>query len=336
MKSFETVWCAPSNIALVKYWGKKEGQIPQNPSLSFSLQNSTTTTSISALLSDKFSIEFEFEGKPSRKFKTRILKALKRWAQDFPELKDYAYKIKSSNTFPHSAGIASSASSMASLALCITELESKLIGVEDFYKRASYFARLASGSASRSIFGEYNVWGEIPSIGTSNQYSSVVYAHETLKQIGDFVLIVSSKEKAVSSSLGHQLMNYHPYASTRYEIARENIRVLLNALETGDWIGFGEIVENEALSLHALMMTSSPAVILLKPESLSIISRVQEFRVKNKIPLYFTIDAGPNIHLLYPLKYKKKVESFIQSDLLTFTEDGVYIDDQIGSGPYQP
>lgn len=333
MKSFETTWSAPSNIALIKYWGKKSGQLPQNPSLSFTLKNSKTITQLQAIEDSNFDVNFNFEGSEDHKFKKRILKVFDRWSLDFPELKNYKFTINSKNTFPHSVGIASSASSMASLALAISELENKISQVEDFEQRASYFARLASGSASRSVFGGYNIWGETNKEGTSNFYSTPITVHEEFDYIGDYVLIVSSAEKAVSSSLGHQLMNYHPYSSIRYEAARENMRRLLKALTVGDWQSFGEIVENEALSLHALMMTSNPAVILLKPNSLNIINKVQEFRVKYKIPVYFTIDAGPNIHLLYSLKDKIIIDDFVQSDLLKYTENNGFIDDQIGPGP---
>lgn len=333
IKNFETTWSAPSNIALIKYWGKKSGQLPQNPSLSFSLDHSKTITTLTAFESNEFDIDFEFGGQTDHKFKKRILKVFNRWALDFPEIKNFKFKIKSENTFPHSVGIASSASSMASLALAVSELESKISHIDNISQRASYYARLASGSACRSIYGGFNIWGETFDLGTSNFYSTPIHVHPDFQEIGDSVLIVSSEEKSVSSSLGHQLMNFHPYASIRYEAARENIRNLLSALEIGDWQRFGEIVENEALSLHALMMTSNPAVILLRPNSLSIINKVQEFRVKEKVPVYFTIDAGPNIHLIYPLKYKMQVQTFIKYQLLKFTEDGSFIDDQIGDGP---
>jgi len=93
------------------------------------------------------------------------------------------------------------------------------------------------------------------------------------------------------------------------------------------------IVENEALSLHAMMMTSNPSFLLLKPNSLELINRIRRFREKTQIPVCLTIDAGPNIHLLYFQENEMDVKAFIERELIAFCETGKWIDDQIGSGP---
>jgi diphosphomevalonate decarboxylase len=325
-------YIAPSNIALIKYWGKRGIQIPQNPSLSFTLSHSRTTTKLSWEPGEG-KTEFLFEGEKAPSFEDKILKYRKTWEDSYPFLKELNIKIESKNSFPHSAGIASSASSMASLSLCFTHIVSKAgeIGdkAEEFYKHASHYARLGSGSACRSLYGGVVTWGQ-----ESNEYASQVQnLPESWKNWGDAILIVSSKEKPVSSRQGHALMEGHPYAATRYAEAKDRLSVLIDIMREENLLEFCELVEREALELHGLMMNSSPSFILMKPESLSIIEKVREFRKETNLPICFTLDAGPNIHLLYPLSAKEEVKSFIEKELQTYLEDGRWIDDQVGEGP---
>ena len=173
IEKYSSAWSAPSNIALVKYWGKKPNQVPANPSISFTLKNCKTITNVdfvkkstsSALggtTTDNFSFDLLFEGKPKEDFKPKIFKFLERIAIYCPYLKNYHLTIDTQNTFPHSSGIASSASGMAALAMNIISLEKALnpsMTDEFFYKKASFLARLGSGSACRSIKGNIVVWG---------------------------------------------------------------------------------------------------------------------------------------------------------------------------------
>src|SRR5690606_26142392 len=158
-------WSAPSNIALVKYWGKYPNQIPANPSISFTLSNSKTETEVffSPKKGEKSAIEFYVEDQRNDKFGEKIGVFFEQIADIFPLLNQLYFAIYSHNTFPHSAGIASSASGMAALALCICEIEQQyfqsLQDQEDFYKKASYIARIGSGSACRSLFGGLVNWG---------------------------------------------------------------------------------------------------------------------------------------------------------------------------------
>ena len=145
-------WKAPSNIALVKYWGKKMNQIPANPSISFTLDACATTTTLSfEKLSESltdFSFDFFFEGMPKEDFKPKIETFLKRIEKYVPFLGSYHFSIETSNSFPHSSGIASSASGMAALALCLMTIEKEINpAIEDgyFYEKASFLARLGIG-----------------------------------------------------------------------------------------------------------------------------------------------------------------------------------------------
>jgi len=340
------IWQSPSNIALVKYWGKKPVQLPQNPSVSFTLNNAVTTMQwkykLKKNLTDNIELDFTFSDAPetSEKFKTKIQKFLESVLPDFPFLNKYAISIQSSNTFPHSAGIASSASSMSALSLCLCSMENHLLKTPDhttekFMRRASYFARLASGSACRSMFSEMGFWGRDKNVKvSSNNYAIGFGAHiaPIFKTFRDAILIVSTAEKKVSSRAGHALLEGNIFAPARYKQARANMKILIEALATGDVKTFGRICEDEAMTLHALMMTSSPTFTLLHPNTLHIIEAVKNWRNDSTVPIYFTIDAGPNVHLLYPEAYETRVHLFIEKHLKQFCENGLVIYDKVGQG----
>jgi diphosphomevalonate decarboxylase len=338
-------WQSPSNIALVKYWGKKENQIPANPSISFTLNNCRTTTSLdfrhlkaSEKKGDLFEFEFYFEGKKKEDFKPKIYTFLERIEKYCPYLKEYQLTINSENTFPHSSGIASSASGMSALALCIMSLEKELFSTipEDyFYKKASFLARLGSGSACRSVQGSLVVWGDHEEIeGSSNNYG-VEFSdekHEVFKNYQDTILLVDKGEKKVSSSVGHNLMHDHPFAEERFKQAHKNLSALKGIFKSGNLNDFLEIVESEALTLHAMMMSSNPYFILMKPNTLEIINKIWAFRENTGLPVCFTLDAGANVHVLYPEKDKNEIFKFIENELLPFCENNQYISDSVGLG----
>jgi diphosphomevalonate decarboxylase len=335
-------WHSPSNIALIKYWGKYGNQLPQNPSISLSLQEAVTKMSMSYAPHTKEAVEleFRFNDQVNDHFEKKIRKFLLSLDEYFPFLKHMSLKINSVNTFPHSAGIASSASSMSALALCLCSLE-EIVATqkskeEDFFRKASFIARLGSGSASRSVYGGWVLWGESPLYPTSsNEYAIPVKEniHPVFDNMQDAILIVSDKEKKVSSTQGHQLMLDHPFAESRFNQARMNLKALQESLKQGDWKSFIRIVENEALSLHAMMMTSSSSFLLMEANTIHIIDKIRFFRKENKVDLCFTLDAGPNIHLLYDEKDKQQVHEFIESDLHSTGLLRNWINDCIGSGP---
>lgn len=344
INSGEVTWQSPSNIALIKYWGKKEHQIPANPSISFTLDNCQSTTSLKFFLKEKsskndnFDFKFFFEGKKKDDFKPKILKFFERIEKYCPYLKNYKFEIHSENSFPHSSGIASSASGMSALALCVMSLEKELFpDIEESYfnKKASFLARLGSGSASRSIEGKLVVWGKHENIeGSSDLYGkSFPYdIHDIFKNYQDTILLVDKGEKQVSSTIGHDLMHGHPFAEERFQQAHDNLTKLIPILESGDTIEFIKIVESEALSLHAMMMSSQPYFILIKPNTLEIINKIWAYRGKTEIPVCFTLDAGANVHVLYPESHKTEVLEFINTELVVYCENGRYICDQVGDG----
>ena len=128
-------------------------------------------------------------------------------------------------------------------------------------------------------------------------------------------------------------MEGNPYAPARYAQANENIKNLLAALKSGDLDTFVNITESEALQLHALMMCSNPSYSLMKPNTLKLIDEIRKFREETKIPMCFTLDAGPNVHLLYPERESKTVEEFVDVVLSFYCADNRWIDDRVGDGP---
>lgn len=333
---------SPSNIALVKYWGKKENQIPANPSISFTLDACATTTFVSyEKLTDSgagFSFELFFEGKSKPDFRPKIETFLNRIVPYLPFLKEYHFVIETSNSFPHSSGIASSASGMSALALCLMELERELdpgMTPAFFTQKASFLARLGSGSACRSLEGDLVQWG----VHEDNEASSDLYGvkyphtvHAVFKKFHDTILLVDKGEKQVSSTVGHELMHGHPFAAQRFEQAHGNLSKLRTIFKEGDVGAFITLVESEALTLHAMMMTSEPYFILMKPHTLEIINRIWSFRARSKTHVCFTLDAGANVHVLYPEHEKEEVFQFIQEELIAFCQNQQYICDRIGFG----
>lgn len=345
-EAIKICWRAPSNIALIKYWGKKDHQLPDNGSLSITLEHSSTTTSLSFRKKNtkekKTPLKYFFQDKKNLKFGEKIARLLDHLRPEMPFLADFELEFYSNNNFPHSTGIASSASSMGALALCLVSMEEivnqKKLNKDDFFRRASSIARLGSGSASRSVFGGVVTWGEIPSVvNSSDEYAAPfpLPAESRLNQLRDAILIVSTKEKAVSSTSGHALMIDHPYREGRRLQANSNLQKMIEAIRNNDYQTIAAIAENEALSLHALLMTSSTDGLLLNANTLHLIEEIKQFRTKTAANLFFTIDAGPNLHLVYFEDQRELVLPLIQKSLLPYCEDGQWIDDRIGSGPIQ-
>ena len=334
MKNNQIIKRSPSNIAIVKYWGKHGNQLPNNPSISFTLNNCFTETKVTySQIENPNSIEmdFYFEGKENQAFKSKIEKYLQENKEHFTFLNGLHLNIESYNSFPHSSGIASSASSMSALILCLLGIKYK--DNEINLQEASYLSRLASGSAARSVYPTMTLWGKTPSLPESSDEYAISIAdmiNPVFKTYHDSILIVSSKEKSVSSRAGHSLMNNHPMAENRYATARKNTEDLLSILKQGDLEGFIKIAESEANQLHDLMATSTPSYTLKEENTINIIDKILEFRKETCLPICYTLDAGPNVHLLYPDSCSEQVHSFINEVLKNYCFNNKWIDDNNG------
>ncbi len=339
----EVGWQAPSNIALVKYWGKRDGQLPTNPSVSFTLEACRTTTRIaySPLEQSAKGPRFRvfLDGFPAPDFEPKIRQFLERALPYAPFLEGLQLDIRTENSFPHSSGIASSASGMAALALGLVSMEEQLLpGTDPGYARrkASFLARLGSGSAARSTAGGIILWGEQEGLPGSSDLFGLPYpgeVHEVFSTYHDTILLVDKGQKTVSSSVGHGLMDGHPFAAERFEQARRHLGELGGIFASGDLQAFTDLVESEALSLHAMMLTSTPSFILIKPGTLEILEKIRNFRRETGHPVCFTLDAGANVHVLYPEASSAPVYDYIREELLQHCVSGQHICDRVGPGP---
>jgi len=247
-------WSSPSNIALVKYWGKHGVQLPANPSISFTLSESRTKTTLSWSPRGDEWILLRLDGESKPSFLPKVQTFFERVAHLFPWLKDFSLSIETSNTFPHSSGIASSASAMSALAMCLIDWESQRTGaaMSSLMHKASEAARLGSGSACRSVYGGFTLWGACDDVANSSDKYAVplVDINDNFKELQDVILLVDKGEKEVSSTVGHGLMVNHPFADRRFDQARSNITRLLAVLKEGEFDDLALIMEQEALSAN--------------------------------------------------------------------------------------
>lgn len=337
ISSQTVVESCPSNIALIKYWGKYENQIPANPSISYTLNHCRTNTTMEFLAGEDFSVQTFLAGNEEQKFAEKIKKYFKNIEQYLPWILKGKYVIRTENTFPHSSGIASSASGFGAIAKCLMQLDAVFSGntsEEELLKKASFLARLGSGSACRSLYNGLVVWGNTKEVEGSSDLYAVQYPndeiHPVFKNFNDWVLLIHEGEKSVSSTVGHGMMKTNPYAERRFQEAHENFAKLKNILKTGDLEGFIKLTEHEALTLHAMMMMSDPAFILMKTGTLEVINKIWDFRRITGLPLFFTLDAGANVHLLFPNDIESdKIKIFIQQELLPFTQKGGVVKDEM-------
>ena len=326
----------PSNIALIKYWGKYENQIPANPSISYTLNHCRTNTTMEFFAGEDFSVQTFLAGNEEQKFAEKIEKYFKNIEPYLPWILKGKYIIKTENTFPHSSGIASSASGFGAIAKCLMNLDeifnSNNQQPEFTNQKASFLARLGSGSACRSLYEGLVVWGKTEEVEGSSDLFAVPYnndeIHPIFRNFNDWVLLIHEGQKSVSSTVGHGLMNTNPYAERRFQEAHENFTKLKTILSSGDMEGFIKLVEHEALTLHAMMMMSDPAFILMKTGTLEVINKIWDFRKITGLALFFTLDAGANVHLLFPNDIDNdRIIDFIQTELIPFTQKGGVVKD---------
>ena len=198
----------PSNIALIKYWGKYDNQIPANPSISYTLNHCKTNTTMGFFADEPFSVQTFLAGAEEVQFAEKIEKYFKNIEQYLPWILQGKYIIRTENTFPHSSGIASSASGFGAISKCLMELDGTFSGEttgKESLKKASFLARLGSGSACRSLYSGLVVWGGSQIKGSSDLYA-VQYPndeiHEIFKNFNDWVLLIHEVQKSGASTIG--------------------------------------------------------------------------------------------------------------------------------------
>ncbi len=296
---------AGANIAFIKYWGNLDEalRLPLTNSLSMTLDTAVTETAVTFdpdLEEDIFVLNGEVMVGPPRERVSRHLDHLRAYAGV-----TWRARVVSQNTFPTGAGIASSASAFAAL----TVAAAAALGVELSPRELSAFARLGSGSAARSIFGGYV---ELIAGARHEDAYAVQVAPPEHWPLVDIVAVVSRQHKAVGSTGGHALAHTSPLNPARLThvhtaLARARSAILARDIET-----LGEVMELDALTMHAVMMTSRPSLIYWLPGTLAVMHAVRAWRHEG-IPAYFTIDAGPNVHVITLPAYAADVRHRLQA-----------------------
>lgn len=281
---------APSNIAFIKYWGKKDEdlRLPENGSISMNLSNLLTTTTVEFdpnYKEDEVFINDDLDYSTAEK---RIIAHLDR-IRSRANIKDKA-KVVSKNNFPSRTGLSSSASGFAAL----TVAAASAAGLNLSVKELSILARLGSGSACRSISDGFTEW--VAGNSSETSYAVPLYPPDYW-DITDMVAIVSKNKKDVGSTEGQKFAGSSPFYPLRLSKMSKKIKFLKQYLLDKNFTKFGELVEAEALEMHAIMMTSKPSLLYIMPESLRIMQLVKKWRSVG-LEVYFTLNTGQDIHLI--------------------------------------
>lgn len=304
MFTHSAVAIAHPNIAFIKYWGNRDHnlRIPTNGSISMNLDGLYTRTRVTfdtTLVAD----EFVLNGQPQsgsvlhRVF--TVLECVRNLAHS-----DNHSRVESENNFPMGAGIASSASAFAALSLA----SSAAAGLQLSERELSRLARLGSGSACRSIPSGFVEWqaGE----GDEDSYAYSI-APPDYWDLTDCIAVVSTERKPTGSSQGHRLAESSPLQAARLAGASQRMELCRRSIIDRDFDALAKVTELDCHLMHAVMMTSQPALIYWAPATLSVITSVQIWR-KNGLEVCYTIDAGPNVHILCPNPISSQVVGLLE------------------------
>ncbi|HLF23474.1 MAG TPA: diphosphomevalonate decarboxylase, partial [Burkholderiales bacterium] len=281
---------AHPNIAIVKYWGRSDEKrnLPLTSSLSMTMGGvqTTTTVRVDANLSrDLVSIDGQPAPKPAHDRVVSHLDRLRARSKERPRM-----EVVSRNDFPQGSGLASSASAFSAL----TVAASRALDLQLSPREQSVIARQGSGSAARSLFGGWVVWHAGK---TSDESFAQQVAPASALDIVDLVAIVSRAHKKVGSQEGHSLAMTSPLNQGRLAAVPSLLTRAQAAILANDFAGVGQVAEEDALLMHSVMMTSKPSLFYWEPATLSLLRIVRAAR-EDGLACYFTIDAGPNVHVL--------------------------------------
>ncbi len=318
MKTMSATAQSSPNIAFIKYWGNRDSELrlPVNGSISMNLEGlfTRTTVTFSERETDSLSINgYAVTGKGLERV-SNILDLVRQQAGI-----QQGAEVISENNFPTGAGIASSAAAFAALALAAT----KAAGLDWPESAVSRLARLGSGSASRSIPSGFVEW----KMGSGDEDSvAVSIAPPEHWKLADCVAIVSAGHKATGSTEGHALAPTSPLQAARVADAPRRLEICRQAILDRDFEKFAAIIELDSDMMHAVMMTSQPALFYWQPATLAVMQAVREWRQAG-LPVAYTIDAGPNVHVLCPQAEMDRVKAKLHDvpgvrDVLTATVGG--------------
>jgi diphosphomevalonate decarboxylase len=303
---------APSNIALIKYMGKTDPSqnLPSNPSLSYTLPNLLSYVELKTFAGTQDYWEpLEIPGYKIIELKPQ---AQERFLAHLQMLKDFFnyqghFLVRSSNNFPLGSGLASSASSFAALTKCACQALSELTGkhVPDILKQAQ-LSRLGSGSSCRSFFSPWALWDEQHSTELELPYEHLIH----------HVIIINEQEKEISSKQAHLAVQTSQNFRFRPERAKERLKMLIAALNQLNWKRAYEICWDEFMDMHLLFETASHPFKYISEASHQALDDLQVFWRQHQDGPIVTMDAGPNIHLLFRPDQKELAQFYVQEYLV--------------------
>ena len=337
-KVFKAV--VPTNIALVKYWGKKDAreQIPANSSLSMTLSDWHTICEVEKREASAREHRFQFISKsgerevsPNEGFGRKIFPHLERILRETGF--SGRLSVRSANSFPTGCGVASSASGLGSLTLAAlaatldTDSLSALRAAGWEPARVASLARMGSGSACRSFFGGFVSWS-VDEGGETQQLRQLF--SDDWWRLSDTLIIFSEDEKKTSSSEAHKAAWSSPLFALRLAGIPDKCEAVQESIRERNILKLGPLLEQEAMEMHSIMLTSQPPECYLNKEALDFLSDFRRFRRKSGVRLWFTIDAGTNIHILGESgEPHSMLDQFIQKDYPQLRT----MRDTVGPGP---
>lgn len=305
----KTTAVANSNIAFIKYWGNFDARLrmPLNDSLSMNLDALTTETTVEfdeGLEAD----EIMLDGIPADdKTRARVSDQLNR-IREQAKIKTFA-RVHSRNNFPSATGLASSASAFAALSLAA----SRAAGLELSERNLSILARQGSGSAARSVPGGFVEWlAATNTISTSDSSYGRQLMPPEAWDLKDVIAIVSRDAKKVGSSEGHAAVNTSPFLGERISRLPTRYHRVRRELLNKNLKGLGPDMEAEAIELHMLAMTSRPPIFYWSPATVRVMDAVRQMRDEG-LSAYYTLDAGPNVHVLVEAKDAEEVANRLKT-----------------------
>ncbi len=294
-----------SNIAFIKYWGNRDNalRLPSNGSISMNLAGIETVTTVRfdpALQADTLLLNGSPADSPALERVTRHLDHLRRLAGV-----QTCAAVESHNNFPTGAGIASSASAFSALTLAAAHA----LGLNLSERDLSILARLGSGSASRSIPGGFVEWHV--GIDHASSFAESIAPAEHWDLV-DLIAIVSTEHKAMGSTGGHAVAPTSPLQAARVADTDRRLALCRRAILERDFETLTDVIEQDALLMHGVMMTSTPSLVYWQPATLRVIEAVRNLR-GDRLAAAFTIDAGPNVHVITTTADSAQVEAALRA-----------------------
>lgn len=296
---------AHPNIALIKYWGKRNASLhlPTKSSIALTLDALYTQTTIKASDKEHDSIMLNAAIAPER-----LAHPIIQFIQHVKQLYhiNQSIAVTTSNNFPTAAGLASSASGFAALALALNDFFS----LQTTPQELSILARYGSGSASRSICGGFSLWHKGLCDDGSDSYAEQLFPATHWPELRVIVVVVNQTCKTISSrDAMQQSVATSPSYADWIKKSEDRIDLMKQGIAEKNIHLIGELAEQDCLDMHQTMHDSKPPINFFVPATYTIIRTIRELRHKQSIPCYFTIDAGPNVKILC---FEKNVTTILE------------------------